>query len=72
MTDLQQRAQLVTEMLARAVNEALEHKRRLGQYAVICRNGKPYHLSPDEHRQDFEKYLEAVPDVPPDENDRLE
>ena len=23
-------------------------------------------------REDFEKYLEAVPDVPPDENDRFE
>ena len=23
-------------------------------------------------REDFEKYLAAVPDVPPDENDRLE
>ena len=48
MTDLQQRAQLVTEMLARAVKEALERKRRLGQYAVICRDGKPYRLLPDE------------------------
>ena len=48
MTDLQQRAQLVTEMLALAVKEVLERKRRLGQYAVICRDGKPYHLPPDE------------------------
>ena len=29
------------ESLRRAVAQALERKRRLGQYAVIWRNGKP-------------------------------
>ncbi|MEO8498175.1 MAG: hypothetical protein ABI614_24180 [Planctomycetota bacterium] len=48
MTDVQKRAQIVKEMLTKAVAEALERKRRLGQYAVIVRDGKPYHLLPDE------------------------
>jgi len=48
MTDAQKHAQVIKEMLAKAVAEALDRKRRLGQYAVIVRDGKPYHLLPDE------------------------
>lgn len=50
MTDLQKQAKLIKESLAKAVAEALEKKRRLGQYAVIARDGKPYRLLPDEPR----------------------
>lgn len=31
---------MVLEVLKRAVAEALERKRKLGQYAVICRDGR--------------------------------
>jgi hypothetical protein len=48
MTELQQRAQFVKEVLTKAVADALERKRRLGQYAVILRDGRPYLLPPDE------------------------
>jgi len=48
MTDIQKQTKLVKEMLSEAVAEALEKKRRLGQYAVIARDGKPYRLLPDE------------------------
>ena len=48
MTEVQKRALLAKEMLAKAVTDELERKRRLGQYAVIVRDGKPYHLLPNE------------------------
>ena len=47
MTELQRRSQQVKKMLGRAVAEALERKRRLGQYAVIFENGKPVCIEPD-------------------------
>jgi len=50
MTDIQKQAKVIKESLAKAVAEALERKRRLGQYAVILRDGKPYRLLPDESR----------------------
>lgn len=37
----------VLESLQKAVSEALERKRRLGQYAVLWRNGKPTCIGPD-------------------------
>lgn len=48
MTELQERAKFATEMLAKAVAEALERKRRLGQYAVVWRDGKLCRLSTTE------------------------
>ena len=39
MTELQRQSRRVKEVLARAVAEALERKRRLGQYAIIYENG---------------------------------
>jgi hypothetical protein len=39
--------QRVLEILRQAVDEALEKKRRLGQYAVIWRDGKVMRLEPD-------------------------
>ena len=47
MTELQRRSRHVAKLLARAVAEALERKRRLGQYAVIFENGKPVRIEPD-------------------------
>ncbi|MEE9345449.1 MAG: hypothetical protein V3U88_07560 [Methylococcales bacterium] len=44
MTELQQKSIRVKEALQQAVSEALEHKRRLGQYAVIFKNGKPVRI----------------------------
>lgn len=34
-------AQVILEALQKAVSQALEKKRRLGQYAVVWRDGKP-------------------------------
>lgn len=36
-----QEGQQILEMLRQSVSKALEKKRRLGQYAVIWKNGKP-------------------------------
>jgi hypothetical protein len=46
MTELQRRAQQVKDVLARAVAEALERKRRLGQYAVVYENGRAVRIEP--------------------------
>ena len=35
------------ETLRQAVNKALDRKRRLGQYAIIWKNGKPVVLEAD-------------------------
>ncbi|PKM02195.1 MAG: hypothetical protein CVV17_06065 [Gammaproteobacteria bacterium HGW-Gammaproteobacteria-7] len=39
------------ESLRRAVSDALERKRRLGQYAVIWQDGKPVRIGEDAPRQ---------------------
>ena len=38
---------MVLEVLQRAVAEALERKRRLGQYAVVWRDGRAVCTGPD-------------------------
>jgi hypothetical protein len=50
MDDHLKRAQQLQQLLSKAVAEALERKRRLGQYAVIARDGKPHRLLPNEPR----------------------
>ena len=40
MTDIQEQARLVLDSLNKSVSEALDRKRRLGQYAVFWENGK--------------------------------
>jgi hypothetical protein len=45
-TELQKQSQRVKEALARAVAEALDRKRRLGQYAVVYENGRPVRIEP--------------------------
>jgi len=47
MTELEKRSQRAKEVLAKAVAEALERKRRLGQYAVVYENGRPVRIKPD-------------------------
>jgi len=36
------------ESLRKAVANALDRKRRLGQYAVVWHDGRPVHLEPEE------------------------
>lgn len=43
-----QLAQKAIKSMNGSVAQALERKRRLGQYAVVSRNGKLVHLQPDE------------------------
>lgn len=44
---ISQTGQLMLESLRQSVAEALEKKRRLGQYAVIWQNGKPVLIGDD-------------------------
>lgn len=48
MIDINIFRQQVETSLQQAVTNALETKRRLGQYAVIAENGQPRRISPDE------------------------
>lgn len=49
--------QRMLEALRLAVSETLEKKKRLGQYAVVWKNGKPVALGGD----DAPAHLERVP-----------
>ena len=49
--------ELALEALRRAVATALEHKRRLGQYVVVWRDGRPQRIVPD--RQDA-AYIDSL------------
>ncbi len=40
-------SKLILESLQKAVDMALEKKRRLGQYAVVWRDGKPIFIGED-------------------------
>ena len=42
-----EKGQVMLDSLQKAVTQALERKRRLGQYAVVCRNGKPVMIGED-------------------------
>ena len=48
MTRLSIKDQRTLDALRRAVTEALERKRRLGEYAVIWRDGQVVRLEPEE------------------------
>ena len=48
MIDIDIFCQQVEASLQQAVTNALETKRRLGQYAVIAENGQPRRISPEE------------------------
>ena len=44
---LSEEGQVMLDSLQKAVTQALERKRRLGQYAVVCRDGKPVMIGED-------------------------
>ena len=48
MTTLSTEDQRALDALRSAVAEALERKRRLGQYAVIWRDGKAVRITPED------------------------
>ena len=48
MIDIDVFCKQVETSLQQAVTNALETKRRLGQYAVIAENGQPRRISPEE------------------------
>jgi hypothetical protein len=48
MIDINIFRQQVETSLQQAVTNALERKRRLGQYAVIAENGQPRRIGPEE------------------------
>ena len=48
MTPLSNKDARALDALRRAVTEALERKRRLGEYAVIWRDGQAVRLEPNE------------------------
>ena len=50
MTELSNKDEPALDALRLAVAEALERKRRLGEYAVIWRDGQAVRLEPDEAR----------------------
>lgn len=47
MTEGREYEAMVLDVLERAVAEALERKRRLGQYAVMWRDGRVVSIGPD-------------------------
>lgn len=44
---LSEKGQIILDALQKAVTQALEKKRRLGQYAVVWRDGKPVMIGED-------------------------
>jgi len=47
-------SQVMLDSLKTAVAHALEKKRRLGQYAIIWKNGKPVRIEADSLRVDHQ------------------
>jgi hypothetical protein len=47
MTSIPERTQRTLEVLKKAVAKALEKKRRLGQYYVVWKDGKPVVIGED-------------------------
>lgn len=44
---LSEKGQIILDALQKAVTQTLERKRRLGQYAVVWRDGKPIMIGED-------------------------
>lgn len=61
MKDIEEHAKKVLDSLARSVREALERKRRLGQYAVIWQDGKVVRLFDEDspHEEDADRKAPA-------------
>ncbi len=55
MNEMQKHSQKVKEVLRLAVADALDKKRRLGQYAVVFQEGKPVRIGPDEIQAEQER-----------------
>lgn len=55
MTNIQQYAQQALDSLQKSVQEALDRKRRLGQYAVVWKDGKVVRLFEEESASKNEK-----------------
>ena len=66
MIDINIFRQQVETSLQQAVTNALETKRRLGQYAVIAENGQPRRISPDEIGQLLDKQARLKPNQVPE------
>lgn len=61
MTQISSHAQKTLDALRKAVTDALERKRRLGHYAVVCRDGRPVAIgedAPDELKEGSERFTE--------------
>ena len=46
MTDTRKQEEQIELSLRKAIMDALENKRRLGQYAVVAEDGKPKRIDP--------------------------
>ena len=46
MTDIREKEEQIQLSLRKAITDALENKRRLGQYAVVAEDGKPKRIKP--------------------------
>ena len=60
MTQIHDYETRALDALKRAVAEALEHKRRLGQYAVVWREGRAVCVGPDAPALLYRSGLEAA------------
>lgn len=58
MNDIREKEEKIQLSLRRAITDALENKRRLGQYAVVAEDGKPKRIDPAV--QDIEKATEST------------
>ncbi len=50
MNDIKKQEEQVQLSLRKAIQDALENKRRLGQYAIIAEDGKPKRIDPGSER----------------------
>ena len=66
MIDIDVFCQQVEASLQQAVTDALETKRRLGQYAVIAENGQPRRISPEEIGLLLDKQARLKPNQVPE------
>lgn len=62
MNQFDQDTQKILEVLQQATADALDRKRRLGQYAVIWRDGKPVTIGEDTPTNTSETELEKSPE----------
>lgn len=61
MTQAYDHEAMVLDALRRAVAEALERKRRLGQYVVVWREGRAVFIGPDAPAVPYRNGDEAAP-----------